>query len=115
MFVWIDYIMKEQELQEVYEMVDAINFSRAKKNINRDFADGLMMAELVHHYSPKIVSLHNYPPANSLTKKIENWTTLNAKVLKRLGISLTKQQIDDIANAVPNVIEQLLYLILIRF
>lgn len=107
--------MKEEELQEVYEMVDNINFSRAKKNINRDFADGLMMAELIHHYSPRLVSVHNYPPANSITKKVENWNTLNARVLKKLGISLSKQQIDDIVNAVPNVIEHVLYQILIRF
>lgn len=96
-------------------MVDNITFSRAKKNINRDFADGLMMAELIHHYSPKLVSVHNYPPANSLGKKIENWNTLNTRVLKKLGITLTKQQIEDIVNAVPNVIEHVLYQILIRF
>jgi hypothetical protein len=51
-------------------MVDSIPFSRAKKNIHRDFADGVMMAELIHHYTPKLVNLHNYPPANSQAKKI---------------------------------------------
>ncbi len=107
--------MNEQELQQVYEMVDNINFTRAKKNINRDFADGVMMAELIHHYNPKLISVHNYPSANSLNKKIQNWNTLNLKVFKKLGISLTKQQIDDIVNGVPNVIEQILYQILIRF
>jgi hypothetical protein len=96
-------------------MVDNINFSRAKKNINRDFADGLMMAELIHHYNPRLVSVHNYPAANSLGKKVENWNTLNGKVLRKLGISLSKQQIDDIVNAAPNVIEHVLYQILIRF
>jgi hypothetical protein len=96
-------------------MVDSIPLSRPKRNINRDFADGLMMAELIHHYSPKLVSIHNYPAANSLTKKIENWNTLNLKVLKRIGITLSKQQIEDIVAAVPNAIEQLLYQVLIRF
>ena len=51
-------------------MVDSIPLSRAKKNISRDFSDGVMMAELIHHYNPKIVELHNYPPANSLNKKL---------------------------------------------
>jgi len=36
-------------------MVDSIPFSRAKKNMNRDFSDGVMMAELIHHYRPKMV------------------------------------------------------------
>jgi len=51
-------------------MVDNINFTRPKKNINRDFADGVMLAELIHFYAPKIISVHNYPAANSYNKKI---------------------------------------------
>lgn len=47
--------MNEQQLAEVYEMVDSVPFSRQKKNIARDFSDGLMMAELIHHYYPKKV------------------------------------------------------------
>lgn len=85
--------MNEQQLQEVYEMVDNITFSRNKRNINRDFSDGLMMAELIHHYNPKIVSVHNYPPSGSVQKKIENWKTLNSKVLKKIGITLSKEEI----------------------
>jgi hypothetical protein len=36
-------------------MVDNIPFSKPKKHINRDFSDGLMMAELIHYYNPKII------------------------------------------------------------
>jgi hypothetical protein len=54
-------------------MVDGIPFTRSKKNINRDFSDAVMMAELVHHYRPKTVELHSYPAASSVVKKIANW------------------------------------------
>lgn len=74
-------------------MVDGIPLTRAKRNIGRDFADGVMMAEVIHHYRPKLVSLHNYPSANSLSKKMTNWETLNTKVLKKLGLSLSKFEI----------------------
>lgn len=47
--------MNEQQLAEVYEMVDSVPFSRQKKNIGRDFSDALMMAELIHNYYPKKV------------------------------------------------------------
>ena len=47
--------MNEKQLQEVYAMVDSIDFSRTKKNINRDFADAVMMAELIHYYHPKVI------------------------------------------------------------
>lgn len=72
-------------------MVDGIPFTRTKKNINRDFSDGVMMAELIFHYRPKTVELHSYPAASSAVKKINNWNTLNTKVLKKLGIGLGKK------------------------
>jgi len=96
-------------------MVDSVPFSRQKKNISRDFADGVMMAELIHHYNDKIVELHNYPPSNSIQKKIINWNTLNSRVLKKIGMNLSKQDIEAIANATPGVIEQLLYRIFLKF
>ncbi len=74
-------------------MVDSIPLSRPKKNISRDFSDGLMMAEVIHHFNPKIVAVHNYPASNAVSKKIVNWSTLNSKVLKKIGINLSKQQI----------------------
>jgi len=36
-----------------------------------------MVAEIVKHYFPKMVELHNYPPANATTQKLENWYLLN--------------------------------------
>lgn len=50
----------DDELAELYAWVDTIPFTRSKKHIARDFADGVSMAELVHHYFPKLVELHNY-------------------------------------------------------
>jgi hypothetical protein len=73
----------EDELQGLYTWVDEIPLSRPKRNIARDFSDGgereavilwlhvhvlrlptllcaVLMAEVVHHYFPKLVELHNY-------------------------------------------------------
>ena len=38
----------------------------------------MLTAEIVHHYFPQLVALHNYSPANSTTQKIENWRALNS-------------------------------------
>ena len=51
------------------------------------------MAEVIKHYNPKIVSLHNYPASNAVSKKINNWNTLNRKVLKKIGIQLSSKDI----------------------
>lgn len=39
-----------------------------------------MVAEILKFYWPKLIDLHNYVPANSLSNKISNWETLNRKV-----------------------------------
>lgn len=71
--------LTEEELNEIYNWVDEIPLSRPKKNINRDFADGVLVAEIVHHYFPRLVELHNYSSAHSTSAKIYNWNTMNGK------------------------------------
>lgn len=61
----------------IYEMVDKVPLSRPKKNIARDFSDGVLLAEIIKHYSPNLVEIHNYPAAHSSTQKLYNWKTLN--------------------------------------
>ena len=42
----------EEELQELYVWVDQIQFSRPKRNIARDFSDGVLLVRIptiVHH------------------------------------------------------------------
>jgi hypothetical protein len=43
----------EEQLDEVYSWVDEIPLSRKKSNINRDFSDAVLLAEIVHFFDPK--------------------------------------------------------------
>lgn len=58
-------VLSEEDLNELYTWIDEIDFSRPKKNIARDFSDGLMVGELIKRYIPKLVQLHNYPPSEN--------------------------------------------------
>ncbi|GCB60257.1 hypothetical protein scyTo_0014135 [Scyliorhinus torazame] len=69
--------MDEESLQDLYSWVDTIHLSRAKRNIARDFSDGVLIAEVVKFHFPKLVEMHNYTPANSTQQKLNNWTHLN--------------------------------------
>ncbi len=69
------------DLMYIYEWVDSVPLSRPKKNIARDFSDGVMLAEIIKHSIPNIVELHNYSTAHSTTQKLYNWNTLNRKQL----------------------------------
>jgi hypothetical protein len=84
-----------------------VPLSRPKKNITRDFADGgttlnklVMIAEIISHYFPKLVEMHNYITSTSATTKLANWNTLNSnilltaeKVLKKLNYQISKNDI----------------------
>ncbi|XP_044726908.1 sperm flagellar protein 1-like, partial [Chrysoperla carnea] len=96
------------DLCELHAWIDTHSFSRPKRNLNRDFADGVLLAELLKYHYPNLVELHNYSPQNSLQRKIDNWETLNRKVLKKLKLGITKAMMEQIATAHPGAIEKVL-------
>ncbi|XP_056407939.1 sperm flagellar protein 1 [Hyla sarda] len=100
--------MDEQNLQDLYTWVDRIPLSRPKRNICRDFSDGVLTAEVVRFYFPKLVEMHNYVPANSTQQKLSNWTILNRKVLSKLNFSVPDDVIRKIAQCSPGVVELVL-------
>ena len=88
----------ESILEDVYRWIDSIPLSRPKKNIGRDFSDCVLVAETIHHYKPKLISLHNFPATSSFKQKALNWETLNLKVLRKLGLRLSSADIDEVAS-----------------
>lgn len=66
------------------------------------------MAEVVNHYFPKLVEMHNYSAANSVRQKLYNWSTLNQKVLKKISYQIAKPDVDAIVNCKPGVVEAVL-------
>ncbi|PFH33429.1 SPEF1 family protein [Besnoitia besnoiti] len=100
----------DEELAELYHWVDSIPLSRPKRNISRDFSDGVLMAELVNHCLPRVAELHNYSAANSVEKKTYNWQTMNRKVFHRLGMQLNQKDISDVVSAQPGAVERVIRL-----
>merc|ERR1712039_123867 len=101
-------IETDEELQRLYNWVDETPLSRPKRNISRDFSDGVLFAEIVNHYFPKLIEMHNYSAANSHAQKLYNWNTLNLKVLKKLGYNIHAQDLEDVIKATPGTVERLL-------
>lgn len=93
----------------LYGWIDDVEeLSREKRNITRDFADGVMAAELIANFLPRIVELHNYQPSASRKGKTNNWNTINKKVLKKLKINIPANVIDAIVTGVSGVVEVVL-------
>ena len=102
-------MLSDDDLLTLYEWIDSIPLSREKKNIARDFCDGVLMAEIMKHYYPKMVDIYNYPEANSTQLKLTNWNTLCLKVFRKIGFSLTKSELENVVNSKPKAIENVLW------
>ncbi|KAJ8317085.1 hypothetical protein KUTeg_004989 [Tegillarca granosa] len=101
----------EAELQELYSWIDGIPLSRPKRNIARDFADGVLISEIIHYHIPKLVELHNYTAGSSTNCKLGNWQTLNTKVFSKLGFEINDDVIRELIGSKPGCIERFLMLL----
>ncbi|XP_065843937.1 sperm flagellar protein 1-like isoform X2 [Oscarella lobularis] len=97
--------MDDDDLQQLYTWIDEIPLSRPKKNISRDFSDGVLAAEVVKHFLPRLVDLHNYTPANAKEQKKRNWQTLNRKVFCKLNFNVPDEVVNGVSSCNPGVIE----------
>lgn len=104
-----DIELDDQLLQDLYSWIDQIPLSRPKKRIEKDFADGVMVAELIKYYFPTWVDLHNYPTANSTQQKLINWGLLNRKILYRFGLNVPEPVMRGICLGRSGLVEVFLY------
>lgn len=93
---------------QLLKWIDSHTITRQKKNLNRDFSDAVPMAEILKHHFPKLVDLHNYSPKNAFAHKLSNWDILNRRVLHKLRINLSAQEMEHLAKATPGAAEKLL-------
>jgi hypothetical protein len=88
--------MDKKGTESLIKWLNNIPISEHTGNIARDFSDGVMMAELLKHYYPRYVDLHNYSPVSKRASKVDNWSTLNKKVLSKLNLQISDTMIAEI-------------------
>ncbi|XP_072139033.1 sperm flagellar protein 1 [Mobula birostris] len=101
--------LSEDAQQELYAWIDRVPLSRPKRNIARDFSDGVMVAEVVKHFLPRLVEMHNYIPANSTQQKLSNWQLLNRQVFSKLHFRISEDMLKKLVKSCPGVIELVLH------
>jgi hypothetical protein len=103
--------LSESQLHAIQVWIDSVPLSRQKKNISRDFSDGVLLAEVIHAYIPSLVDLNNYRSTGSIERKIINYEMLNDKVFKKMRYKIPIETINNIVNCKPEAIEKLLNII----
>ncbi|EDW75319.2 uncharacterized protein Dwil_GK20109 [Drosophila willistoni] len=80
--------------------------------LRRTFTDVLPLARLLSRYFPGLVDVNFYPARNSVRSKLDNWEQFNKRVLSKLGVHMTRDEMDRVARSVPGSIELLLFSIM---
>lgn len=94
---WQDTDPKET----LFGWLDTVPLTRQRKQFKRDFADAVLIAEIIHHFFPEYVDLHNYIPSSKQSQKEANWRLLQRKVLRpRFGITFTDKELSCLARGI---------------
>lgn len=101
--------LSEDEEIELLQWIESFELSRPSRRLSRDFADAVLLAEILKALFPKLVDLHNYPARNSFQTKLDNWTTLNRKVLKKINADLDHETMKKLSQADLKTIELVLF------
>jgi hypothetical protein len=101
--------LNDQMLESLYEWIDKIPLSRQKRRIERDFSDGYCVGEIIKHFLPNLIEMHNLTPAHNLQQKLCNWGMLNSKVFSRFGLNVPLNISQNICNCKPGYVEVFLY------
>ncbi|NWV79246.1 SPEF1 protein, partial [Dasyornis broadbenti] len=101
----------DASLVSLYRWLDTVPLSRPRRNIARDFSDGVLAAEVVKFFFPSLVELHSFVPTSSTAQKVANWGHLNRKVLSKLNFRVPEEMIQQLVRSRPGTAEQLLQLL----
>ncbi|NXQ42042.1 SPEF1 protein, partial [Catharus fuscescens] len=101
----------DTSLVSLYRWLDTVPLSRPRRNIARDFSDGVLAAEVVKFFFPSMVELHSFVPTSSTAQKVANWGHLNRKVLSKLNLRVPEEMIQQLVQSRPGMAEQLLQLL----
>jgi len=91
--------LDDDSIKSLLKWIDTVPLSREKKSLARDFSDGVLAAEIIRFYFPRMVELHNYQNASSRQQKLTNWNTLNRKVLSKFGFVIPQDVLENIVKA----------------
>ncbi|GIQ85094.1 hypothetical protein KIPB_006715, partial [Kipferlia bialata] len=69
-----------------------------------------LLAELVNHFDNTLCDI-TFPEVNGVDAKRANWEGLQRKVLNKLKVKLTPNEISDLATSTPGAIESCLFMV----
>lgn len=78
--VWSSKTLDAAELADLYEWLDGLPLGIVRSQVEKDFADGCLAAEIVRLYFPDIVNMKLFTPAQNVQDRIAQWKLVSSNV-----------------------------------
>ncbi|CAF3261486.1 unnamed protein product, partial [Rotaria sp. Silwood2] len=110
----VDFIMNRQKHLPHYQKttqydilawLDTIPLSRPVHNLEVDFSDGILIAEIVAYFFPEYVDLEMFQVARNMSQRTKNWRLLNSDVLPKISLHAPGTLVYDITNGDNRAVE----------
>lgn len=104
--------LTNDEVRDDLEWVESLKLVRGTRpgslSFARDFCDGVMAAEIMAVYHPRLVDSHSYSSVNARDQKVNNWKMLNARVLRKVNLPVSSDEIRGLVDVHSGVAERIL-------
>jgi hypothetical protein len=90
---------------DILAWLDTVPLSRPVHNLETDFADGILIAEIVAYFFPEYVELESFHIARNMSQRIKNWRLLNSDVLSKINLHAPGTVVHDITNGDNRAVE----------
>lgn len=127
-----------EEREQVQRWLESFELSKCRKVFQRDFSDAgaliyklengerfvnvlflfhcvVLVAKVLKQLYPKLVELHNYPARNAFNLKLDNWITLNRKVLTKLDLTKSRSVLERLCQMGSGEIESLFFEVMKKY
>ena len=85
--------------------LETIPLSRPVRHLESDFADGVLIGEIVAYYFPEFVDFDLFRPARNMSQRAKNWRRLNSDVLPKLSLTAPGTLVHHITNGDQRSVE----------
>jgi len=90
---------------DILAWLDTIPLSRPVHNLEKDFSDGILIAEIIAYFFPEYVDLDKFHIARNMTERTKNWRLLNSDVLPKISLHAPGTVVHDITNGDHRAVE----------
>lgn len=103
--------LTDEDLIILFDWLKSLKLSKEinPRTITRDFSDGTLYAEILKHFFPKFVDLHNFTVTLNPKHKEVNWNTINNKILRKISLQFKSSAIKRIINLEKDFITKHLF------